>query len=226
MSARTLALLSALVAGPVAAQATFSPPAGCTGVLTVQHRQCLLYNVWTCEGDPAGHRWSGRFVEGGLNAVRLIDNDSQWLARYFVDPPEVQELQQPSRDPASLTDLLETGVDSYDYTMFANGVFSERTIGIDRLTGREVEIDGEPLLEITFTTADIAEDGSTLSQTDGRQYVSARHRVFVVDEFWPAGRPDEVSSAPPVEFIYPGEPGFFASTPRYDCGVVMSGFRP
>lgn len=220
--AGAVAMAGGALPGVAQSQTSFSPPSGCTGILTVQHRQCLLYNIWTCEADPEGIRWSGLFEEEGLSVVRKIDNESQWLARYYVSSGAVEELQMPSVDPMSLTELFEAGIMTFDYTMLSFGAVVSRSVGFDKLNGVETVIDGEPLLEFEFQTVNAA-DGPDARVWEGRQYVSERHRLFIVNEFWPADDPSDVTAYTPVDFIYPGEPGFFASMPVYDCGAVLSG---
>lgn len=226
MTARALLIaMATLVGAPVAvsAQSAFSPPQGCTGTLTVQGRACLVTHVWTCEADPPGEQWIALGGEAGPFMVRKVDAEFQWLETYFANPPRVETMDQPAPDPGSITTLLAEGYDSFDFTVtYSDGTPAERIVGHDRLTGEEVVIDGEPLLRTEFAYEVISPDGSVIEQRAGRQFVSPAHRLFFLGTDWDQATPADISDASPVQFIYPGEPGFFAFSPKYDCGVVMS----
>ena len=212
-----------LLADPALAQGGFALPQGCQGVLTVQLRSCLVSNIWTCDGDAPGHQWVALFSETGPWQIRLVDDEFQWLETYFASPPKVETMQVPAPDPESLTELFATRNDSYDFTVTSDdGAAPERFVGYDRLTGESVVIDGEPLLRTEYAYDTLAPDGTVLYSGAGRQYVSERHRLFFFGKSWEAATPDAVTDARPVEFIYPGEPGFMTSAPRYDCGAVLS----
>ncbi|MBL4812005.1 MAG: hypothetical protein JKX69_06530 [Rhodobacteraceae bacterium] len=216
-----VALALAPVAG--AAQTTFEPPVGCTGILTVQHRACIVTHVWQCEADAPGAQWVALFVENGPYQVRKIDEEFQWLESYYANPPRTELMQVPAPDPESLTELFATRYDTYDFTTTSDdGRDPERVVGYDALTGGSVEIDGEPLLLTEYGYDLISPDGEVLYSGAGRQFVSERHRIFLLGTSWEQSTPDDVFDASPVEFAYPGEPGFFSSRPKFDCGVVMS----
>ncbi len=85
-------------------------------------------------------------------------------------------------------------------------------------------IDGEPLLQTEFEGKTLTLDGVQLDEGAGRQYVSVAHRLFFFGEAWDIATPDQVTDMSPVEFIYPDEPGFFASKPKFECGVIESRF--
>ncbi|NCO86713.1 MAG: hypothetical protein GW886_08805 [Rhodobacterales bacterium] len=218
------ALASCLgLAVPALAQQTFTPPQGCTGTLTVQGRACLVTHVWTCEGDAPGEQWLALSGEAGPFMVRRIDTEFQWLETYYADPPRVETMTQPAPNPGSITTLLAEGYDSFDFTVtFDDGSPAERIVGHDKLTGEEVVIDGERLLRTEFAYDVIGPDGTVLQQREGRQYISPTQRLFHFGTDWDKATPADISDASPVQFIYPGEPGFFAASPKYDCGVVMS----
>ena len=58
---------AALVLFPMVSHAqTFPVPEGCSGIVTVQQRGCVLVNVWQCEADPEGDKWIALFGEVGL----------------------------------------------------------------------------------------------------------------------------------------------------------------
>ncbi|WP_373355576.1 hypothetical protein [Pseudoroseicyclus sp. CXY001] len=213
----------AALAGPAAAQ-DFTPPEGCAGVVTVQQRACIVVNVWQCQDDAPGEQWIAMFGAAGPFQFKKVDEDFQWLETYFPDRTET--MVTPAPDPESLTELFETGRDTYDFTTTSdNGAPAERVVGFDRLTGEEVTIDGEPLLATRYGYDVVTPDGEITYSGEGEQYVSERHRIFLLGRSWPRDEPGEVLEASPVEFIYPGEPGFFSTEPKFDCGVVESALR-
>jgi len=217
-----LLITTALSLLPFAAQAqSFSVPDGCEGVVTVQQRGCLMVNVWQCKADPAGDKWLALITQNGPFSIQHVDREFQWLESFKVTGNEV--LVQPAPDPSSMTELLENGLDTYEFVIKKEtGI--ERNIGFDALTDLEVEIDGEPLLQTEFEGRTIAEDGTELDHGVGHQFVSAKHRMFFFGESWDAATPDQVVDLSPVEFIYPGEAGFFAAKPKFECDLVDASF--
>ena len=202
----------------------FYPPEGCTAELTVQSRGCQVDNIWTCEANP-GHSWRMEFRADGPTFVARIDAETQWIESYHLFPTRRRELVQPSDDPASLTELLGTGIDSYDFTMRTqNGPV--RVVGFDRLTGESVVIDGEPLLVTEFNARHETTSGTTL-EVNGSEFVSVKYRRFFGGTYQGTdGSGPFEDDASPVEFIYPGEPGFFTKTPIYDCDASLARFVP
>lgn len=208
---------------PIVAMAQFSPPAGCTGTLTIQNRGCLMTHVWTCEADRAGLKWVALFRESGPFQIKQVDEEFQWLTTYYVNPERREDMVQPAADPASLSELFASQYDTYDFTVIPDqsDFASERFVGFDRITG-ETAIDGEPLLTTEFGYEIIGPEGQSLGRRGGRQFVSERHRIFVLGESWSEDEPDQVRDLSPVEFVYPGEAGFFAEQPKYECSFMMS----
>lgn len=222
-----IAATLALGGGAVQAQGAFSPPAGCTGVLTIQHRSCLVTNVWQCAADAPGEQWLALSSQAGPFSIRKVDENFQWLATYYANPPAVETMEVPAADPGSIDELLATGNDTYDFvTQRDDGTAPERVVGYDRLTGQTVTIDEEPLLATEFAYDVRLPDGSILSSGAGAQFVSERHRLFILGLAWDQASPNDITDMSPVEFVYPGEDGFFAASPEYDCDVVMSEYRP
>lgn len=224
---RLLVLLLALLANPANAQAVFTPPAGCEGVLTIQSKSCLLTNVWSCEADPEGYQWVGIFNRVGPFQIRRVDTEFQWLESFFLNPPHTETMVVPAPDPENLTELFRDMLDIYDFTVIPNnGDVTERFVGYDRLTGESVVIDGETLLRTEFAYEVLDTEGNLIKARAGRQFVSEKHRIFMFGLSWDVDTPDDIFDGTPIEFIYPGEPGFFSLTPRYECGAIMSSFSP
>lgn len=197
-------------------------PQGCDGVLTVQHRSCLVSNVWTCEGDAEGLQWVALFDTEGPIQVKQVDKEFQWLTAGYFSPPQVRTMETPAPDPASLTELFGTGMDTYDFVVVPDdGTAPRRYEGFDRITGETV-IDGEPLSTTAFGFSVTDPEGTVLYSLEGRQFVSERHRLFFLGQSWDPANTARVDDASPVEFIYPGEEGFLDVDPRYECQAILS----
>ena len=203
----------------------FYAPQGCTEELTVQGRGCHVVNVWRCAADAAGESWAMTLEQAGPTYLSKTDAQGQWLESYEFFPTSRDLLEQPSADPMHLDELIGTGRDSFDVTVQGPlGAF--RYVGKEWLTGDEVVIDGEPLKQTAFA-AEAFVDGVKSYAVTGREYVSVRHRRFFGGEDSLSDTQGTVQrNFTPVEFIYPGEPGFFARTPKYDCAAGLAGFVP
>ena len=224
-----LALAPFAVPAPAAAQdTTFTPPEGCTGFLTVQMKGCMVSNHFTCEKDPEGQKRHVTFTEDGPSGASLVDSEYQWLESYGAGRQEVLGL--PIEDPASLTDLFETGEDGYDFTvidMATGDPVSTRIVGVDRLSGKDGEIDGEPLLGTIFTMRKMDDAGEEELSVTGAQYVSEEYRLFFpgTESITVGERTIDVDNTP-VRFIHPDEPGFFSTRPVYGCAVSDAAWTP
>ncbi len=223
----TLALCAALLPPPLFAQndgSRFYPPEGCTAQLTIQSRSCQVDNIWTCDDTP-GHSWRMEFQADGPTFMSRIDYETQWVESYHLFPTRRRELVQPSDDPASLTELLETGIDSYDFTLRTPSG-PVRVVGYDRLTGESVVIDDEPLLVTEFDARHETTSGTVL-EIKGNEYVSVKHRRFIAGQYSGTSESGAFEDdQTPVDFIYPGEPGFFTKTPLYDCEASLARYVP
>ena len=228
--ARAAALFLTFAApAPAMAQATsFTPPEGCTGFLTVQMKGCMVSNHFTCENDPEGHKRHVSYTEEGPSGASLVDSEYQWLESYGASRQEVLGL--PIEDPASLSELFETGEDGYDFTvidMASGEPVTTRIVGVDRLSGRDGEIDGEPLLGTIFSMRKLDEAGEEELSVTGAQFVSEEYRLFFpgTESITIGERTIEMDNSP-VRFVKPGEPGFFTTRPIYGCSVSDAAWSP
>lgn len=215
------ALVAIVAAAPATAQQSFAAPEGCEAKLTVQHKGCLVVNVWQCAADEPGDQWIALLGQGGLFSVQRVDREFQWIEAFKITGDE--ELVTPVDDPASLDELFANRVDTWDFTLETD-TGTERHVGYDLLTGETVTIDGEELLQTEFQGQTLDGDGNEIDASVGRQYVSEDHRMFFLGETWDAETPDQVTDLSPVEFIYPDEPGFFTAEPIYECNQIDAGF--
>lgn len=219
---KPLTILAALtVATPTVAQQSFAAPEGCEAKLTVQHKGCVVINVWQCEADDPGDQWIALLTQAGVFSVQKVDDEFQWIENYKVTGTE--RLLTPAPDPASLTELLEAQIDTWDFTLETE-TGEERHVGFDMLTGDTTTIDGEVLLNTEFQGRTLDGDGNEIEAGSGRQFVSAEHRLFFFGIAWDDATPDDVIDMSPVEFIYPGEAGFFSDTPKYECNEIDARF--
>ena len=221
---KSISVLAAIfAAAPAFAQQSFSAPEGCTPKLTVQHKGCIVVNVWQCDADNPGDQWIALSGQGGLFSVQKVDDEFQWIEAFKITGNE--RLITPAEDPASLTELFSTQIDTWDFTLETdNG--TERHVGYDTLTGETVVIDGEELLRTEFQGRTLDGEGNEIEEGVGRQYVSETHRMFFLGETWEADDPDQILDLSPVEFIYPDEPGFFSDMPIYECNEIDAAYRP
>ena len=219
---KPIAILAALAAAtPAVAQQSFAAPEGCEATLTVQHKGCIVINVWQCDADEPGDQWMALLSQGGLFSVQHVDREFQWLESFKITGDE--RLITPADDPASLDELFANQIDTWDFTLDTD-LGLERHVGFDMLTGETVVIDGEELLRTEFQGRTIDGDGNEIDASSGRQYVSETHRMFFLGETWEDAAPDEILDFSPVEFIYPGEPGFFTAVPIYECNEIDASY--
>lgn len=220
------ALVAVLAVGPGAAALAQSaqPPEGCTAYLTVQSRGCTVSHYWRCEAGPKGASWQADYDAGGPVSLSLYDNEFQWLDSQYVATATREYLVPPAADPASLSQLLDKGRDTYDFVIREEGPDGIRDVrheGYDELSGRTVAIDGENLTMTLFSsTATDADSGDQIYSVTGVQYILPSERLFFLgrDTFSRDGS-ESTSDNSPVRFYRPGESGFGKVTPQYDCGA-------
>ena len=221
-----LALAFCLLAAPALAQqspATFSLPAGCDAFITVQSESCQVDHHFVCTGDPDGHKRRVTLDEQGMTYAGVTDNETQWISSFHVLSGHTEVLESDPVEPASLSDLIATGVDDYDFRTLSDEIGITRYVGQDTLTGRQITIDDVTLDETTYDITAYDSAGNAVWAAQGREFISRNWRMFLAGTgtvTTPDGSYER--SNRPVEFIYPGEPGFLSSTPKHGCGVAIS----
>jgi hypothetical protein len=219
---RTCLILACLTAPAAPALAgTWAAPEGCEVFMTVQSKACRVSHYYKCAADAPGDQWRVDMDQEGPFFYSRIDSEGQWVESY--DP--VKQLLDPApADPASFSELLAAGIDTWDFTLSKADGTGSRATGFDRLTGKTVVIDGITLsqTEVEFTEYDLA--GNVTRRSRGNEYLHPDWRMFFAgpgetdlgDGQW---RPIDGS---PVEFIFPGEEGFLESQPKYDCDALTA----
>lgn len=218
-----LALLPLSVQAQDAPSRTFALPSGCTAYVTVQSAACSVSHHFTCEGDPAGWQRRVDMDESGVAYFGAIDGETQWIESFHMLSGHSERLEDNPADPASFTALTTTNVDTYDFRTLSAEIGTTRYVGQDRLTGATEEIDGVTLHQTEYFITAYAADGTELWQSRGNEFIQRDWRVFMSGTSTvTAGGETWDTNDRPVEFIFPGEPGFLSVTPRHGCGVVMS----
>lgn len=216
--------LIALGADPAVA-GTFTPPAGCTGYLTVQARACRVSNYYTCTQDAAGDQWRTDFDQEGLFFASRVDREGQWVESLDMNPLVRQTLDAGAEDPASFTELLG-GLDTFAFGLSKDNGEGSQVRGFDRLTGKTVVIDGISLMQTEFEYTETDRSGVLLRRSRGFEYIHPEWRVFFAGPSeWDGGDGYVPMDGSPVQFIFPGEPGFFATEPLFECDAVLSRFE-
>ncbi len=221
-----IALALICLAGPVAAQSgpqTFSLPAACTAYLTVQNESCEVNHYFTCSGDPAGNQRRVSLDEQGLTYVGEIDAETQWVSSFHPLSGHREQLENDPAERASLTDLIANNVDNYDFRTTSEEIGVTRYVGQDTLTGRQVTIDGITLDETTYDITAFDSAGNEVWAAKGREFISRDWRMFLsgAGTVTTSDGMFEQSNRP-VEFIFPGEPGFLSANPKHGCGIAIS----
>lgn len=210
---------------------SFFPPKGCSAFLTVQNRSCNVSLFWRCEAAPAGTVWEANYDAEGPVSVHTYDREYQWLDSYFYEDQIAERLYEAGPDPISMTELLETGRDTYDFKILELGGDERRilrTTGEDVFVGQTVEIDGVKLKTALVNSTITDEQGELVFHSKGFQYVLPEERLFFLGKDENTNGTDTwEDDNSPVEFVRPDEPGFGSTTPIYDCGdSQMSVWRP
>ena len=207
----------------MAAQAPVSLPAGCDAYVTIQKRSCIVSHVFTCDADPAGHQRRVDYDEDGMTYMGQIDNETQWIESFHVRAESVERLSPSPADPASFSELIGTGIDSWDFQTVSEPFAVTVYRGYDRLTGEKVTID-DVTLELTEFEVTVTDGlGGFLWSVEGQEFINRDWRIFLSGVRTVTTRTDSYQTdGRPVDFIFPGEPGFLSAEPLHDCGEVMS----
>jgi hypothetical protein len=198
-------------------------PAGCTAYLTVQKKSCSLSHHFTCEGDAEGLQRRVDMGPDGVTYFGVIDAETQWIESSHMFTGHSERLEDSPADRASFTDLTTNGSDSYDFQTLSEEIGTTRYVGQDRLTGETVTIDGVTLEVTDYNITAFDSGGGMIWQSEGQEYISREWRMFLSGQGTVTTPEDEFDSDDaPMEFIFPGEPGFLSSSPKYGCGSIMS----
>lgn len=219
--------MSALLtlSAPPALAANFTPPDGCRLEITVQNRGCTVSQLYRCSGDAEGDQWVTYFSREGATYQSRIDRETRWMESTDLTTGLVDVLEEGAADDASFSTLVATGRDDFDFWTRSNSGERLHHVGEDKLTGEKVQIDGVALEVTQFELTTYSESGDVLITRKGQQFISRAQGRFYggveTSEDWTGARQETNDS--PVTFAFPGQPGFGATTPEYDCDLQMVG---
>ncbi|MFD2173116.1 hypothetical protein [Rhodobacter lacus] len=216
-------------AAPAHAGAVFVPPAGCTLGMTVQMHSCQVANYYTCAGDPPGDQWIS-FADGeGEYFLSHVDAETRWVESVSLYSGEIETLDTAgSADHASFSTLLAEGRDDYDFVTQSNTGAAQHFVGHDELTGQTTAIDGVPLEYCAFDMRIEDAAGNQTATRKGTQLISRKMRLFfgATENYENAYGDSATSLDTPVSFAFPGEEGFAATRPEYDCDMMLTDLSP
>jgi hypothetical protein len=220
---KRLALCLALLPAPALA-GSWAAPEGCEVFMTVQAKGCRVSNHYRCLADPHGHQWRADFDQEGVYFLSHIDGEGQWIESFDLNPTVRQTLDPNPADPASFSELLAGGIDTFAFGLSREDGSASQVSGFDRLTGKTAVIDGITLSQTEFDYTEVDPMGNVLRRSRGNEYVQPEWRLFFSgpSEWDPGDGTFLPIDGSPVEFIFPGEPGFLKTQPIYDCDAVMS----
>lgn len=209
----------------------FVPPSGCESFATIQNRACSVSVMWRCAIAPEGDFWEANFSPEGLESIVSYDGEYQWLDAAYSWDSSREEFTPPAVDRISRGDLLETGIDTFDFTMrrvTPDRRYDIRVVGADMLTGTTATIDGYTLDEVLTRLEIIDDEGVVEYASKGTQYYSRDLGLFFYGAEEVLGPDGDVSTYDdrPADIILPGEPGFGDTEPLYGCDLQDAAFTP
>ncbi len=222
---RMTLLFPLLLALPAPALAgSFTAPEGCTTFMTVQARACRVSNHYKCTADAAGDQWRADFDQEGIFFKSKINADAEWVESYDLPSNIKQTLDPGAEDPASFSELLSSGSDTFAFNLSRENGEHTKVSGFDRMTGQSYVIDGITLQETEFEYTETDDAGTVLRQSNGREYIHPDWRLFFSGPSeWNGGDGEFLPlDGSPMQFIFPGEPGFASTQPVFECDAIMS----
>lgn len=219
-----LAALLGCLALPAMA-ANFTPPSGCTLEMTVQNRGCTVAQHYRCAADTPGDQWVVYMTRDGAVYQSRIDKETRWMESTDLRTGVIDTLVPDAKDDASFSTLLATGRDDFDFWTEASNGERLRNVGHDELTGEKITISGVALEKTRFEMKTYNDAGEVLIEREGQQYISRAQGRFYggVEQSSDWTGAVETTDDSPVTFAAPGQPGFGATTPEYDCDMQMVG---
>ncbi len=218
------ALLTLLAAPQPASAATFRAPQGCNLEMTIQNRGCTVSQIYRCSADPSGYQHVAIFGQDGMTHLSTIDAETRWIESTDPETGLVDRLVEAAEDHASFSTLKATGRDDFDFWTESNTGEKLHHVGYDELTGETVTIDGITLEKTRFQLTTTGSDGQVLIQREGQQFISRANGRFYggIETYSDWTGASGESNDSPVDFSFPGQPGYGETEPQYDCDMMVA----
>ncbi len=219
---RHLLLPALLLASPALAGSNLVIGETCDPILTVQNADCTVTIIRACSDWALGASTSVTYDLNGRISAAASDENGAWLESFTTWDNAWERAIGTPEDPVSLDTLLSEGIDTYNFRI-THEVDGEsrilQVIGADILTGVEQRIDNVPLKTVTTDLRILEADGSVFYQTQGMQFVQPEMRLWLLGTDSVIGANGSVTNydSSPVDFIFPGEPGFGETMPLFGC---------
>ncbi len=140
---RKFLILACLTLPTASLAGIWEAPKGCDVFMTVQAKACRVSHFYTCGADAPGDQWRVDIDQEGPFFYSRIDSEAQWIESY---DPIKQTLDPSPADPASFSELLASGIDTWDFNLSRADGSGSRATGYDRLgDGQWLPIDGSPV---------------------------------------------------------------------------------
>ena len=208
---------------PAQAATPYTPPSGCELKMTIQNRGCIVSQHYICSSDAPGDQRVSYFTNEGEVYTSRIDIETRWMESTNLVTGLTDVLEPEAKDHASFRKLLKRGEDDFDFWTRSNNGERLHHVGKDILTGETVTIDNVPLEVTEFNLTTYSQSGDVLIERSGKQYINREHGRFYggVEHSRDWTGAAQESNDTPVTFAFPGEPGFGATKPEYDCEMQM-----
>ena len=119
---------------------------------------------------------------------------------------------------------MSTGRDDFAFDLTRDDGNDTSVSGYDKLSGETFVIDGIQLQGTAFEFTEVDRDGNVTRRSRGNEYISEDMRLFFAgpSEWDPGDGNFLPMDGSPLQFIFPGEPGFAATQPLFECDDVLS----
>ena len=200
-------------------------PQGCDAYLTIQSNSCSVSHHFRCGEDTNGQQRRVTLDEDGLSYVGRISRQAEWLESFHLRSGHTERLAN-AADPMNVQELIANGVDTWDFTTDSAEIGQSRYVGMDRLTGESIEIDGVTLLRTEYALTAYDGAGDEAWRSEGSEFVNPEWNMFIGGTSSYITSDDQFDSDDtPVEFLFPGDAGFLSTNPKHGCGLQISSFE-
>lgn len=214
-------MVMAALPGLAEAEVALERPASCKAALTIQKRGCEVETVYRCDAGRDEFFRSEEFDAEGFDGIAHSTLGNDLIFEADPDGSFRMESNAVGTRTTPIAELLATGQGREEQA----GTFS--LFGISKpvsltatlaVTDRAFRVGDVSLTRIEAEAVILLPKPMTPVNARETRYFHAESGVTFVGESALDLFSDGVSPNAPVEVILPGQPGFGANQPLYDCG--------